>query len=161
MWWDILIAIGTGVLLAWVALIVALMIVRPRGGLLREALRLLPDVLRLLPRLAADRTLPRGVRVRLALLLAYLASPIDLVPDFIPVIGYADDAIIVAAVLRSVARRAGVQALERHWPGTRDGFAALCRLTGLTPDVASRPAGQPPARADGTPGTRDLTAGNR
>jgi uncharacterized membrane protein YkvA (DUF1232 family) len=161
MWWDILIGIGTGALLAWVALIVALMIVRPRGGLAREALRLLPDVLRLLPRLAADRSLPRGVRVRLALLLAYLASPIDLVPDFIPVIGYADDAIIVAAVLRSVARRAGVQALERHWPGTRDGFAALCRLTGMTPAGASRPAGQPPAGADGSPGTCDLAAGNR
>ena len=161
MGWDILIAIGTGVLLAWVALIVALMIVRPRGGLAREALRLLPDVLRLLPRLAADRTLPRGVRVRLALLLAYLASPIDLVPGFIPVGGYADDAIIVAAVLRSVARRAGVQAVERHWPGTRDGFAALCRLTGLTPDEASGPAGQPPAGADGSPGIHDLPAGNR
>jgi uncharacterized membrane protein YkvA (DUF1232 family) len=84
------------------------------------------------------------------LLLAYLASPIDLVPDFIPVVGYADDAIIVAAVLRSVARRAGVQALERHWPGTRDGFAALCRLTRLTPDEASCPAGQS-ARADDSP----------
>jgi hypothetical protein len=80
MWWDILIAIGAGVLLAWVALIVALVIVRPRGGLLRESLRLLPDVLRLLPRLAADRTLPRGVRVRLALLLAYLASPLTWCP---------------------------------------------------------------------------------
>jgi uncharacterized membrane protein YkvA (DUF1232 family) len=123
--------------------------------------RLLPDVLRLLPRLAADRTLPRGVRVRLALLLAYLASPIDLVPDFIPVVGYADDAIVVVAVLRSVARRAGVQAVERHCPGTRDGFAALCRLTGLTPDVASGPAGQPPARADSSPGIHDLSAGTR
>jgi uncharacterized membrane protein YkvA (DUF1232 family) len=57
------------------------------------------------------------------------------VPDFIPVIGYADDAIIVAAVLRSVVRRAGLQAVERHWPGTEDGFAALCRLTGLTTDA--------------------------
>ena len=131
MWWDILIAIGTGVLLAWVALIVSLMIVRPRGGLAREALRLLPDVLRLLPRLAADRTLPRDVRVRLALLLAYLASPIDLVPDFIPVVGYADDAVIVAFVLRSVVRRAGIEAVRAHWPGTEDGFAALARLTGL------------------------------
>ena len=131
MWWDILIAIGTGVLLAWVALIVALMIVRPRGGLAREALRLLPDVLRLLPRLAADRTLPRGVRVRLALLLAYLASPIDLVPDFIPVVGYADDAILVAATLRSVARVAGAPALTRHWPGTPQGLAAVRRLAGL------------------------------
>src|SRR5215831_13328210 len=148
MWWDILIAIGAGVLLAWVALIVSLMIVRPRGGLLREALRLLPDVLRLLPRLAADRTLPRGVRVRLALLLAYLAFPVDLVPDFIPVIGYADDAIIVAAVLRSVARHAGIEAVERHWPGTHAGFAALCRLTGLTPHQASGPARPSPALED-------------
>jgi hypothetical protein len=65
---------------------------RPRGGLLREALRLLPDLLRLL---AADRSLPRSVRIRLALLLAYLAVPIDIVPDFIPILGYADDAIIV------------------------------------------------------------------
>src|SRR5690349_24960602 len=107
MWWDILIAIGAGVLLAWAALIVALVIVRPRGGLLREALRLLPDVLRLVRRLAADPGLPRGVRVRLALLLAYLAFPIDIVPDFIPILGYADDAIIVTAVLRSVVRRSG------------------------------------------------------
>jgi uncharacterized membrane protein YkvA (DUF1232 family) len=140
-WWDLLLGIAAGLLLAWVALIVVLVIVRPRGGLL-------PDVLRLLPRLAADRSLPRCGRVRLALLLAYLASPIDLVPDFIPVVGYADDAIIVAAVLRSAARHAGVQAVERHWPGTRDGFAALCRLTGLTPDVASGPAGQRPAAKD-------------
>jgi len=147
MWWDILIAIGTAVLLPWAALIAALVIARPRGALLREALRLLPDLLRLLPRLAADRTLPRGVRVRLALLLAYLASPVDLVPDFIPVVGYADDAIIVAAVLRSVAGHAGIAAVQRHWPGTSDGFAALCCLTGLAPDEAPGPAGQPPAPA--------------
>jgi uncharacterized membrane protein YkvA (DUF1232 family) len=136
-WWDLLLGIAAGLLLAWAVLIAALVVMRPRGGLTRQALRLLPDVLRLLPRLAADRSLPRGVRVRLALLLAYLASPIDLVPDFIPVVGYADDAIIVAAVLRSVVRHAGVQALERHWPGTPDGLAALCRLTGLAPTRSS------------------------
>jgi uncharacterized membrane protein YkvA (DUF1232 family) len=136
-WWDLLIGVVAGLLLAWVALIVVLMIVRPRGGLLREALRLLPDLLRLLSRLVADRSLPRGVRIGLGLLLAYLASPIDLVPDFIPVVGYADDAIIVAAVLRWVARRAGVQALRRQWPGTDDGFAVLCRITGLTAQTES------------------------
>ena len=51
-------------LLAWVAFVIALAILRPRGGLLREALRILPDALRLIRRLAADNTLPRGVRVR-------------------------------------------------------------------------------------------------
>ncbi len=130
-WWDLLIGAAAALLLAWAALVVALIVVRPRGGLLREALRLLPDVLRLVRRLAADQTLPRGVRIRLGLLLAYLALPIDLVPDFIPVLGYADDAIIVSAVLRSVVRRAGLEAVRAHWPGTDDGFAALARLTRL------------------------------
>ncbi|WP_370961974.1 YkvA family protein [Amycolatopsis sp. cg9] len=130
-WWDLLIAVAGALVLAWLALIVALLAVRPRGGLLTEALRLLPDLLRLLRRLAADKTLPRGVRIRLGLLLAYLALPIDLVPDFIPVLGYADDAIIVAAVLRSVVRRAGLDAVRVHWPGSDDGFAALTRLAGM------------------------------
>lgn len=99
--------------------------------MLKEALRLLPDLLRLLRRLAADRQLPRSARIQLGLLMAYLASPIDLVPDFIPVLGYADDAIIVAAVLRSVVRRTGLDVVRSHWPGTADGFTVLCRLTGL------------------------------
>lgn len=130
-WLDLLLGIALALVVAWVALVLALVILRPRGVLLREALRLLPDVLRLLRRLAADGTLPRGVRVRLWLLLAYLAIPIDPIPDFIPVLGYADDAIIAIAVLRSVVRRAGIEVVRRHWPGTDDGLAALCRLTGL------------------------------
>jgi uncharacterized membrane protein YkvA (DUF1232 family) len=135
-WWlDLLLGLAAGLVLAWVALIVVLIIVRPRGQLLREALRLLPDLLRLLSRLAGDRNLPRSARIALALLLAYLAFPVDLVPDFIPVLGYADDAIMVAAVLRWVVHRTGVQAVQRQWPGTEDGFAVLCRLTGLTTDL--------------------------
>ncbi|WP_410592482.1 YkvA family protein [Amycolatopsis sp. lyj-23] len=128
---ELLLGVGAALLLTWLLLLGALLVVRPRGGLLREALRLLPDVLRLVRRLAADRTLPRGVRVRLGLLLAYLALPVDLVPDFIPVLGYADDAIVVTAVLRSVVRRAGLDVVRAHWPGTDDGFAALVRLTRL------------------------------
>ncbi|WP_037321066.1 YkvA family protein [Amycolatopsis orientalis] len=128
---DLLIGVGAALLLTWVVLVVVLAIVRPRGGLLREALRLLPDVLRLVRRLAADRSLPRGVRIRLGLLLAYLALPLDVIPDFIPVLGYADDAIIVTAVLRGVVRRAGLDAVRAHWPGTDDGFAVVVRLTGL------------------------------
>jgi uncharacterized membrane protein YkvA (DUF1232 family) len=132
---TVVLGLAASVLLAWAALLLALVLVRPKGPLLREAIRLLPDVLRLLRRLAGDRSLPRGVRIRLGLLLAYLAIPIDLVPDVIPVLGYADDAIIVTFVLRSVVRRAGLDAVRAHWPGTPDGFAALCRLTGL-PDAS-------------------------
>ncbi|HEY6746865.1 MAG TPA: DUF1232 domain-containing protein [Mycobacteriales bacterium] len=132
LWWQVAIGAIAALLLAWIVLVAALAVARPRGGLLTEALRILPDTLRLVRRLAADPALPRGVRVRLGLLLAYLAMPIDLIPDFIPVLGYADDAIVVTAVLRTVVRRAGIGAVRAHWPGTEDGFAALSRLTGLT-----------------------------
>ncbi|XVU30253.1 YkvA family protein [Actinoplanes sp. CA-054009] len=131
-WWQTLIGLAAALLLTWAALVIALLAAKPGKAQLTEALRLLPDLLRLLRRLAADRTLPRGVRIRPALLLAYLALPFDLIPDFIPVLGYADDAIIVTLVLRSTVRRAGLDAVRRHWPGTDDGFAALTRLTGLT-----------------------------
>lgn len=131
-WWlDLLISLAIAIATIWIVLIVALVIIRPRGAMLKEALRLLPDVLRLIRRLAADPQLARGVRVRLALLMVYLALPIDLVPDFVPVLGYADDAIIATWVLRGVVRRAGLEAVRRQWPGTEDGFAVLCRLTGL------------------------------
>jgi hypothetical protein len=69
-WWDLALGLVATLVLAWLVLIVGLILIRPRGGLLREALRLLPDVLRLIRQLAADKTLPRGVRIRLGLLLA-------------------------------------------------------------------------------------------
>jgi uncharacterized membrane protein YkvA (DUF1232 family) len=131
LWLDVLIGIGVALLFTWLLLVVALAVGRPQGKLLSESTRLLPDLLRLLRRLAVDRSQPAGVRIRLSLLLAYLAMPIDLIPDLIPVLGYADDAIIVTIALHSVARRTGIDELRRHWPGTEDGFAALCRLTGV------------------------------
>jgi uncharacterized membrane protein YkvA (DUF1232 family) len=102
-------------------------------------MRLLPDTLRLLRRLATDGTIPRGVRMRLWLLFVYLAVPVDIIPDFIPIIGYADDAIIVCVVLRSVVRRAGADAIRRNWPGTEDGLAALWRVAGLPGAPGSGP----------------------
>ena len=138
-WWDLVIGVAVALVVTWVVLVIALALLRPRGGLLREAMRILPDVLRLIRRLAADKTLPAGVRVRLGLLMAYLALPFDLIPDFIPVLGYADDAIIVTLVLRSVVRRAGLDAVQAHWPGSDDGFEALCRLTGLNGSTRPRP----------------------
>lgn len=130
-WWLIAVSVIGGVVLIWAALIAALWLAKPDDVGVRDAMRLLPDVLRLLKRLASDPTMPRGIRVRLALLLGYLALPIDLIPDFIPVLGYADDAIIVAFVLRSVARRAGPEALATHWPGTPEGLAAIHRMCRL------------------------------
>jgi uncharacterized membrane protein YkvA (DUF1232 family) len=123
--------VAIGLALTYLVLLGALLVARPKGNLLGETLRMLPDLLRLLRRLAADRGVPRVARVRLWLLFGYLAMPFDLVPDFVPLLGYADDAIVVSLVLRSVVRRAGAPVIRRHWPGTDDGLAALGRLTGL------------------------------
>jgi uncharacterized membrane protein YkvA (DUF1232 family) len=132
-WWTIPLGIVGGLVLVWAVLVGVLWRVKPGDYDLKDAVRLLPDLVRLIKRLAADPATPRGVRIRLALLLGYLALPFDLIPDFIPVLGYADDAVIVALVLRSATRRAGPDALAKHWPGTPEGLAALnrlCRLNG-------------------------------
>lgn len=129
-WEQLLLTVAGGLLLLWLVMLAVLWRVRPDGMTTAAALRLLPDLVRLVRRLAADRSLPRGVRVRLWLLLAYLLMPIDLVPDFVPVLGYADDAVVVALALRAVVRRAGPQALARHWPGDRAGLEVISRLAG-------------------------------
>jgi len=130
-WWVALGSLVGAILLAWVVLVAALWLNRTDAPRARDALRLLPDLIRLLRRLAVDPTLPRGVRIRLWLLVGYLLMPIDLVPDFIPVIGYADDLVIVAFALRSVTRAAGDEALVRLWPGSPEGLGAVRRLAGL------------------------------
>jgi uncharacterized membrane protein YkvA (DUF1232 family) len=128
---TLVVSIAVGLALTYVVLLGTLLVARPKGNLLGEASRLLPDLLRLLRRLAGDAGVPRAARLRLWLLLGYLAIPIDLVPDFVPVLGYADDVIIVSLVLRSVVRQAGAPVVRRHWPGTDHGLAAVARLTGL------------------------------
>jgi uncharacterized membrane protein YkvA (DUF1232 family) len=130
-WWQVLLGVLGGLLLLWLVLLAVLWRVRPDGLTTSAALRLLPDLVRLVRRLAADRDLPRGVRLHLWLLLAYLLMPVDLVPDFVPVLGYADDAVVVALALRSVVRRAGAGAVTRHWPGDPAGLEVVTRLAGL------------------------------
>lgn len=130
-WWPLAAGALAGLVSLWLVLLALLWWRRPDDLRLAEALRLLPQVVGLLRRLAGDRTLPAGVRVRLVLLLVYLAVPFDLVPDVIPVLGQADDAVVVVLVLRSVVRVAGPQALERHWRGSPEGLAAVRRLAGV------------------------------
>ena len=112
-------------------LVTALIVGRAKGVPATEGLRVLPDVLRLLRRLAADPALPRPVRGRAWIALAWLLSPIDLIPEFLPVIGPADDIIVVTILLRSMIRRAGPEAVQRHWSGTPQGLAVLARLCKL------------------------------
>ena len=138
-WWSIPLSIVGGVVLLWLTLMVTLWIGIPDEPGIRDSARLLPDLVRLIKRLATDPGMPRGVRVRLAVLLGYLALPIDLIPDFIPVVGYADDAIVIAIVLRSVTRAAGPAVLDRHWPGTPEGLAAVRRLCRLPDGIGPPP----------------------
>jgi uncharacterized membrane protein YkvA (DUF1232 family) len=137
-WAEALAGVGVALLVVWAVAVLVLVRVAPGRPALTQAARLLPDLLRLVAGLARDRDLPRGVRVRLWLLLAYLASPVDLVPDVVPVIGYADDAVLVVLTLRAVVRAAGTEAVARHWPGSDDGLAVVHRLAGLPGGDADR-----------------------
>lgn len=138
--WKVLIGVAVGFAVTWLGLVILLIKYRPPEGLIRESLRILPDTLRLVHRLAVDRAIPRGVRLRLGLLLAYLALPFDLIPDFIPGVGYADDVVITALALRAVVRHAGPDSVRAHWPGTPDGLAALWRLARLDATAGRNPA---------------------
>jgi uncharacterized membrane protein YkvA (DUF1232 family) len=112
----------------WMALLAVLLVKRPRDLPFSEMVLLMPELIRLVAGLARDPALPRHVRARLWLLIAFMASPIDLIPDLIPVIGFADDIILAYLVLRSVVRAAGPGVLARHWSGTPEGLTALEQL---------------------------------
>jgi uncharacterized membrane protein YkvA (DUF1232 family) len=112
----------------WLVLAATLWLHRPTRSLAVPVLRLIPDVLVLIRRLLADRTLPLGPRLGLVGLLGWLLMPIDLIPDFLPGIGLIDDVILVVLVLRWVGRRIGVDALAERWPGSPEGFTLLRRI---------------------------------
>ncbi|MFL4475001.1 YkvA family protein [Paeniglutamicibacter sp. MACA_103] len=146
-WLEVLLAAAGGLLLAYAALLALLWrhaLRNPGTVRLGDALRLLPDVLRFLGRLVADRALKRWPRIMLALLLGYLASPIDLVPDFIPVIGYADDVLVVALVLRLIVRSSGRAALARNWRGSEAGMRLIEQLAGLPAPTPRQPGSTRP-----------------
>jgi uncharacterized membrane protein YkvA (DUF1232 family) len=119
------------VAIGWLLLAAFLWLHRPSRDLAGSALRLIPDLVRLVRGLVADARTPTRVRVALLGLLAYLLSPLDLIPDFVPVIGSADDLIVAAVVLRWVGRRVGIEDLRARWTGDPAGFEVLCRLLGI------------------------------
>jgi uncharacterized membrane protein YkvA (DUF1232 family) len=129
-----LLIVVLAIVAAWIAFLAFVALAKPDDTTLRDALRLLPDIARLVRRLVADPAIPRRTRWLVWFLLGYLVLPIDIVPDFIPVVGYADDAVITSLVLRHVIRTAGVGKVAEHWPGTPDGLATLQRLLRLPND---------------------------
>jgi uncharacterized membrane protein YkvA (DUF1232 family) len=87
-----------------------------------------PDCAVLFKRLLRDPRVPRRAKVTLALVIPYLVIPFDLIPDFIPVLGQLDDALLVAVVFRRVARSAGRNVIEELWPGSEKGLRIVLAL---------------------------------
>ena len=106
---------------------VAALLVAGRRTEARALAGFIPDCLVLLKRLLADPRVPRRRKLVLVLLVGYLAMPIDLVPDFIPVVGQLDDAIVVGLALRAVLRGAGPGLLREHWPGAEASLQVVLR----------------------------------
>ena len=102
-----------------------------RRGDARAVAGFIPDCLVLLERLLGDERVSRSRKIALALLVAYLAMPIDLVPDFIPVAGQLDDAILVVLVVRMVLRDAGPTLVRNHWPGPESSLRSMLRMAGV------------------------------
>lgn len=123
---SLLLALGASALL-WVTG-VALLAVAGRRTEARALARFIPDCLVLFKRLLGDDRIPRRRKLLLAASVAYLAMPVDLVPDFIPVAGQLDDAIVVALALRSIKRAAGPAVIRELWPGPPESLAALLRV---------------------------------
>ena len=98
-----------------------------RGADARALARFVPDCVVLFRRLLGDERIPRRRKLALVALLGYLASPIDLVPDFLPVVGQLDDVLAVVLVLRFVLRSADDDLLAEHWPGPPQARRAVVR----------------------------------
>ena len=128
--WRTVVGIGVGLALVWVALVALLWIVRPRDARLGELLKIVPDLLRLVRSLLRDPAVSLGARVALVLLLVWLINPIDLIPEFIPILGPLDDVVVAVLVLRYVRRRVGLEELRRRWSGTPEAFTLLGRIIG-------------------------------
>ena len=94
---------------------------------MKELLRALPDLGRLLARLVADPVLPRSAKLALAAALLYLASPIDLMPDFIPFVGYLDDLLLAALVVDGVLNWVDRGLVLKYWPGTPQSLDRVAR----------------------------------
>ena len=127
--WSLLFGLATVSL--YLLFVLGLMVAGRRDAA-RALAGFVPDCVLLFRRLIGDRRVGRRYKLLLAAAAGYLAMPIDLVPDFIPVAGQLDDAIIVAVALRLVLRASGAGLMEEHWPGPGSSLAVVMRLAGAS-----------------------------
>jgi uncharacterized membrane protein YkvA (DUF1232 family) len=126
-WWQWLL-VSLAVVLGVYAAFVAWLVILGRRDEARALATFIPDCIVLVTRLAQEPRVSRRRKLLLVALVGYLALPFDLVPDFIPVAGQLDDAIIVALVLRSFVRSSGEQLIRELWPGPEQSLALILRL---------------------------------
>ena len=115
----------------WTIAILAL-VVAGRRSAARELATLIPHLVLLFRGLAGDPRVSRGSKILLGVAVAWLVSPIDLVPEFLPVVGPLDDAIVAALVLRHIAKHAGPDVIAEHWRGEPSTLALILRLAGIS-----------------------------
>ena len=128
-WWGWLLVGTSVVVVVYTAFVVALLLAGRRGDA-RALATFIPDCIVLVTRLARDPRVPRRRKLLLLALVGYLAVPIDLVPDFIPIAGQLDDAIVVALVLRHLVRAGGEPLIRELWPGPEQSLALILRFAG-------------------------------
>ena len=126
---EVWLLVGGAVLVLYVAFVVALVVLGRREHA-RAVAGFIPDCAVLFQRLLRDERVSFRQKLLVGALIPYLLLPFDLIPDFIPVVGQLDDAILVAFVLRRIVRRAGPQIIEQHWPGPRTSLDLVLRVAG-------------------------------
>ena len=124
-------------LLVWIAvalvlylMLVAALVFAGRRAAAHEVAMLLPNLLRLFKGLVKDPRVPRGSKALLLFGALWVASPIDLIPEFIPFFGPLDDAVVSALILRHLLKTTGPDAIGDHWYGDRATLDRLLRVVG-------------------------------
>ncbi|PYM91791.1 MAG: hypothetical protein DME04_17735 [Candidatus Rokuibacteriota bacterium] len=94
---------------------------------MKALLRALPDVVRTIAGLAVDPVLPKAAKIALAAAVLYLVSPVDLIPDFIPVLGYFDDLLVAAIVVDGMLSYVNRGLVLKYWPGSPESLERVAR----------------------------------
>src|SRR3954447_15043248 len=124
--------VGLGLTLALYTLFIGALLIAGRRTDARALATFIPDCLVLVRDLVREPRLPKSRKLLLVALIGYLAMPLDLVPDFIPVAGQLDDAVVVALALRALLRGSGTERLREHWPGPESSLTVVLRLVGAS-----------------------------
>jgi len=131
--------VALSIVLLLYAVAVVWLILAGRKVAARELAFLIPNLVLLFKDLLRDPAVPRGPKIVLALGIVWLVSPIDLLPEFLPVLGPLDDAVVAALVLRYVVRHAGADIARTHWRGDPRTVEKILRSSGATQRVSAPP----------------------